>query len=155
MINVSLTGAHKLEGGPKLIRAAARRSAKKGAEVYTTAIHDWIRQGRAFDPQTGLLQDSIGWRGDGQGGLVYAQSEVAEYLEFGTDGPYLIAPRRRKALRWGSRSQGGYRFSSGVMHPGIPAGKFAFFYTDMAARRRLVTEAAREQYATDIEEGLS
>ncbi len=151
MIEVKLKGGQVKGMAPKAILAAARRSALVGAEVYTEAVHDFIDSGQAFTPRTGNLQQGIGWRPDGDGGLVFAQGEVAEFLEFGTK-PHVIKARNRRALK--IPTPDGYKFRRAVRHPGFPKGKFSFFYVDEAHRRKLVTAAVRRDFAAGLNEVL-
>lgn len=65
------------------LREAAEKAA---AEVYLSAIHEWIRSGRAFTPRTGFLESSINWRFDPEQrkAMVYANAPYAANVELGT-----------------------------------------------------------------------
>mgnify|MGYP001810610791 CR=1 FL=1 len=125
--------------------ALAPRAAKVAAETYHGDILDWIGGGHAFTTHTGALEQSIGWMPEGDGALVYAQNEVAPYLEFGTGThgpkhqPYWIKPKEgRKALKFPA-GPGVNVFRRGVLHPGIEA--TPYFFADQSARQEHMAEA--------------
>lgn len=118
----------------------ASLAAKAAAETYTEETLDWIRMGRSFTTRTGQLEQSIGWRPEGKGAVVYASAEHALYIEEGTRGPYPIRPRNRKALRIPVPG-GGYLFRKLVNHPGIQAKPF--FFADFAAREERMMDAVQ------------
>lgn len=118
----------------------ASLAAKAAAETYTEETLDWIRIGKSFTTRTGQLEQSIGWRPEGDGAVVYANAEYALYIEEGTKGPYPIRPKHRKALRIPVPG-GGYLFRKLVMHPGIKAKPF--FFADFDAREQKMQDAVR------------
>jgi hypothetical protein len=122
--------------------------AKAAAEAYTDATLDWIAEGKSFVGRTGQLEQSIGWRPEGGGAVVYASAEHAGYIEQGTRGPYPIRPKPgRKALRLPIPG-GGYLIRKLVMHPGIKARPF--FFADFQARENKMLDALRGVLATKL-----
>lgn len=126
------------------------------AERYTTAILDWIGMGHSFTSRTGHLDQSIGWRPDGDGAVVFANAEYAPYLEFGTGlrGPqhqaYEIRPKPgRKALRFPMGGSDVIRAQ--VIHPGIEPSPY--FFADRDHRASLLADAARDDLAQILERG--
>jgi len=85
------------------VRAAGLLAAKRAAETYADAVHDYILARRPFRPRTGATEASVGWRGTNDGALVYVgglTAPQASWLEFGTRA-HVIRPRPgREALRW-------------------------------------------------------
>ena len=155
MLRFELKGGEKVEAKRlnKAVIRAAHRAGMKGAETYFEAMHDYIDAGKAFTPRTGNLQQSLGLRPEGKAGaLIYAQSEVADFLEHGTDGPYAIRPRKRRALA--IPTEGGYFFCRAAVHPGIRKGKFNFFFADYDQRQGLVLEAVQGDFAAGLNEVL-
>jgi hypothetical protein len=127
------------------------RCARAAAERYTESILGWIALGRSFTSRTGQLEQSIGWRPDGDGAVVYANAEHALYIEQGTGlyGPYqqayAIQPKPgRKALRLPVPG-GGYRFRRKITHPGTQAQPY--FFADFEAREHSMLDAVRSVYA--------
>lgn len=118
----------------------AALAAKAAAESYHEDILDDIRMGKSFTSRTGQLEQSIGWRPDGDGAVVYANAEHALYIEQGTKGPYPIRPKNRQALRI-PVAGGGYIFRKLVMHPGIKARPF--FFLDFQAREAHMADAVQ------------
>jgi hypothetical protein len=136
---------------PALVKRAGSLAAKRAAEEYVDAIHDWIHAGHAFTPRTGRLEQETGWHPEGDGAYVYSQAPHAPYVEFGTGlwGPkrqkYSIQPKPgRKALRW-FPGGGGVAFARSVMHPGIAP--MPFFFADQATRQARLLAVAREAVA--------
>jgi hypothetical protein len=87
----------------------------------------------------------------GDTSVVYANSEIAPYLEFGTGThgpkaqPYWIRPKAgRKALRW--HGEGGAEIvRRAVQHPGIEA--MPYFFADQTAREDRIREAVMADLA--------
>ena len=125
----------------EVLQRAVSRAVKAAAERYTEMIHDWIDQGKAFTPRTGILQQSISWRAAGKDkALVFAQAEYAPFVEHGTR-PHTIRARERQALKI-PLEDGETIFRRAVSHPG--SRPYPFFFADRERRERAATEAARE-----------
>jgi hypothetical protein len=112
----------------------AALASKAAAETYTDEILNDIAMGKAFTSRTGQTEQSIGWRPEGDGAVVFANAQTALWLEQGTGlhGPfgksYLIRPKPgggRKALRMPIQG-GGFIFRKVVNHPGMKAKPFFF-----------------------------
>lgn len=111
--------------------------------AFEQGLDNMASLAKGFAPsKTGELANAIR-RGEVDGtysdgtlhGYVVAATPYAEAQEFGSGihgergAKYPILPRYKKALRWaisGSIGGGedGYRFSKGVMHPGVPAKRY-------------------------------
>jgi hypothetical protein len=112
----------------------AQHLANTAAESYTDSILDWIAAGRGFTPRTGGgLEQSIGWRGLGNGAAeVYVNKDYAAYVEQGTGefvghSSWVIRPRAgRSALYFGGR------FYRSVTHHG--SRPHPFFFADQSSR---------------------
>jgi len=134
----------------EVLRRAVSRAVKAAAERYTEMIHDWIDQGRAFTPRTGILQGSISWRPDGEDkAVVFAEAEYAPFVEFGTK-PHRIKAKYRRALKIPVEGPEGFLFRKAAQHPG--SRPYPFFFVDQAHREREATEAAREAILEYIRE---
>jgi hypothetical protein len=120
-------------------RGLAPLMAKTAAETYHTAILDYIMEKRPFVSRTGQLENSIGWRGEGEGAIVYANAKQAIFIERGTK-PHEIRPKNRKALRI-PQAGGGYLFAKLVKHPGTEAKPF--FFAELQAREEGMLSAMR------------
>lgn len=142
MINIALTGHDSvlaaLNGvtNPQTISRAIYAM----AESYVDDTLDYIQQGRAFQPRTGQLGQSVSWRPMGNDSAeVYANAQYAGYVEQGTGihaghQPWVIRPRDgRKALKIPVGS-GGYILRAAVHHDG--SRPFPFFYADRAQREQ-------------------
>lgn len=117
------------------------------AERYVDEIHDYVARERPFQSQTGNLLKSIGWAPFRGGAYVYAATEYARYVEYGTR-PHLIRPKPpNKALRW-LTPEGKARFARRVKHPGTEPRPF--FFADFERRRRGMLEAARQAIAYEL-----
>lgn len=138
----------------------ARKVALAAAEAYTDAVLDWIAAGNSFTSRTGQLEQSIGWRPDGDGAVVYANAETAAYLEYGTglhgpfaadyaaQGGYPIRPKAgRKALRIPLGAEDG--LFRQVIHPGIEPSPY--FFADFDRREGLMLDAALGVLATALD----
>lgn len=150
---------------PKLAALAA----KAAAEIYTTDILDWIRMGQAFTSRTGATEQSISWRPEGQGALVYANARTAWFRERGTGlfGPkkakYRIAPSKDKFTFVNGKSEtsrkalliplaGGHAmFRKSVMHPGSKA--TPFFFIDLPGRQQRMLESAKAVVEYRLKQG--
>jgi hypothetical protein len=141
----------------------AALAAKTAAESYTDSILDYIAEGKSFtarSPGDGLEQ-SIGWRPEGDGAVVYANAEHAQYIERGTGlhGPYKksyliqpIAGGGRKALKI-PIAGGGHMFRRVVNHPGIQARPF--FFADYDAREEKMLDAVSSVIARKLGTGAA
>lgn len=143
-LDLSPALAELIGSGPEQIRRAGTLGAKRAAEDYEQAIRDTIRAGSAFTPRSGHLEQSIGWRPDGDGAEVYANAPYAGAVERGTR-PHRITPGPgRKALRWFPNG-GGVAFAASVDHPGSRA--YPYFFAEMDQREALMLAAMREAVA--------
>jgi len=125
----------------EVLRRAIRKAVKAAAERYTEMIHDYIDAGKAFKPRTGILQQSIGWRAEGDDkAVVFANAEYAPYVEYGTR-PHPIRAKKRRALKIPLEG-GEVLFRKAVRHPG--SRPYPFFFAEQARREREANEAARE-----------
>lgn len=140
--------------------ALAGRMALVAAESYTDSILDWISAGNSFTSRTGRLEQSIGWRPDGEGAVIYANAETAPYLEYGTgihgqfaadyaaQGGYVIKPKAgRKALRIPGAFGDSIRRQ--VIHPGIQPKPY--FFADFDSRENSMLDAALGVLATTLD----
>lgn len=120
---------------PRLLQLAVNAA----AESYTDDTLDWIAAGRSFTSRTGQLEQSIGWRGRGNGSAeIFANAEHAAYVEQGT-GPHVIEPGPgRKALK--IPVGGGYILRRSINHPGNRP--FPFFFADRDSRIENMTARA-------------
>ncbi len=110
----------------------AQRVASAAAESYTDDMLDWIRDGHGFTPRTGQLEQSIGWRGLGNGSAeVYANAAYARWVEDGT-AAHVILPSQRQALKIPVPGLG-YVLRRRVNHPGSRA--HPFFFADLDNRQ--------------------
>jgi HK97 gp10 family phage protein len=104
------------ENVPDLIKQTMLESAMENIVVVAKTL---------APKKTGALQNSISAVDSGNVNeiLVEADEFYAPFLEYGTRA-HLIQVRSARALHW---TKGGQDFfAKSVMHPGIPAGKFAF-----------------------------
>lgn len=108
------------------------------AQTWIEAAHDYIDAGKSFRPDTGILEQSMGWLPTGGGTAdVYAKAGYAGYVEKGTP-PHTIRPRRgRKGLK--IPNGGGYSIEAEVNHPGSKA--YPYFFTDLDHRTMLMEQA--------------
>lgn len=136
-LTLTLDGLDQLKGLGPLVLRASRAGVLAAAETYTEMVHDFIDSGQSFESQSGELQQSIGWRPDGDGAVVYANAPHAGYVEDGTK-PHVIRPKNRKALRFAGDG-GGFVFAREVNHPGTEAQPF--FFADMANRKSAMQNA--------------
>lgn len=126
------------------------RTSKVMAEAYYDAIQDWIKGGNSFTSRHGHLEDSIKWRPEGDGAVVFATMEYAPYVEFGTGihGPHKqafeIKPKPgRKALSW--KKDGVQITRRKVISQGQEADPY--FFADQDNRERLMLNAAYTLWA--------
>jgi hypothetical protein len=146
-VDLSPALAELIGRGPQRVRQAGSLGAKRAAEDYEQAIRDYIRAGQAFTPRTGHLEQSIGWRPDGDGAEVYANAPYAGAVERGTR-PHRITPGPgRKALRWFPNG-GGVAFARYVDHPGSRA--YPYFFAERDQREALMLAAMREAVAETL-----
>lgn len=142
------------------------RLAKVMGEAYYDAIKAWIAGGHSFTGRSGQLEQSIGWRPEADGAVVYATAAYAPAIEFGSgihgpkaadyaaQGGYVIRPKAgRKALRL--PLDGGDDFGPNrsalrrqVIHPGVKAQPY--FFADMDERENLLTASALDYLATSF-----
>jgi hypothetical protein len=137
----------RLIGQPAaLVRRAGSLAAKRAAEDYSDAIHDWVGAGRAYKVDKNTTLQATGWHPQGDGAVVYSNGPHAAYLEFDTK-PHLIRPKPgRKALRFFMGGPGGGQLiRRSVQHPGTKAQPF--FFADQANRQAGMLAAAREAVA--------
>ncbi|WP_295440961.1 hypothetical protein [uncultured Thiodictyon sp.] len=133
-----------------VVKRASILAAKRAAEVYVDAMHEYIRAGRAYTPRPPVagqtIEQGLGWHAQGDGAVIYSQTPHGVYVEFDTR-PHLIAPRPgRKALRWfGGGPGGGMLIRRVVHHPGTKAQPF--FFADQPARQARMLAAATEAVA--------
>jgi hypothetical protein len=73
-----------------------------------------------------LLRDISVRTGEGWS-KVFNTLDYAVYQNFGTEGPYIIEPKRAQALRF--TVDGETVFAKAVLHPGVPA---TYYMTDAA-----------------------
>lgn len=151
MIRIDVTPsadlARLLDQPKALLDRAGALGARRAAESYADAIHDWIHAGRSFVPgpprptsEGENLEQTIGWRPDGDGAEVFANAPHAPWVEYGTR-PHEIRPKPgRKALRW-FPGGGKAAFARSVQHPGTDP--LPFFFADMDARQTDMQEEAR------------
>lgn len=145
-IRLTLSGnaSEVLRHTPARLTRAGLLAAKRMAEDYTQAIHDYIDAGRSFVPRTGHLEQSINWMPTATGAEVYAQSAYAGYVETGTR-PHVIRPKPgRDALRFPGRA-GGFVIRRSVAHPGSLA--MPYFFADLDSRKQSLLATARETFA--------
>ena len=76
--------------------------------------------------------------------------EYGKYLEFGTKGPYIIRPRRRKYLLIPTPT--GFRRKEFVIHPGIKARHY--FFGDYEEKMKKAVEAGRLYFRNKLPEKL-
>ena len=137
----------------------ANQVVKAAAESYVSDTHDWIDAGKGFTPHTGQLQQSINWHPTGNGTAeVYANSEYAGWVEYGTQ-PHVIAPKDgRKGLKipTGGISSpigpqmpgGGYVIRRSVNHPGSKP--HPFFFAEIDERQQHMQERSLSVLASII-----
>lgn len=156
MIRVDLDlspGLSRLIGQPAgLVRQAGVLAAKRAAEEYVDAIHDWVSAGRAYKVDKNTTLQATGWHAQGDGAVVYSNGPHAAYLEFGTRA-HVIRPRPgRKALRWFTGGPGGGQvIRRSVNHPGTKP--LPFFWADQPRREARLLDAARQAAASVLGTG--
>lgn len=129
------------------------RLAKVMGQAYFDAIKAWIKGGNSFTGQSGQLEQSIGWRPEPDGAVVFATAAYAPAIEFGSGlhgpnaAPYAIRPKPgRKALKF---AVGGVEVTRrGVMHPGVEAQPY--FFADWEHRADLMMQSALDELATSV-----
>lgn len=85
---------------------------KLGQELAKAAPRDTSRLARSFQGATKIQGDKI----------VFSVPYYAEYIEFGTQGPYEIKPKNKKALKF---NVGGTEvITKKVIHPGLRPNPF-------------------------------
>jgi len=146
-IRIEGDALQRLDRLPGVLEKARRLAAYRMAETYVDEVLDYITASKPFTPRTGHLEQSIGWRPEGDGAVVFAAAEYAPYVEFGTR-PHVIRPRPgRKALRFFSNGEAIIRRR--VKHPGTKPRPF--FFADFESRKRSLLQAARETVAEVLE----
>jgi hypothetical protein len=149
MPNIDLSGDwDRALALPGVIPRLAERLPKIAAEQYTTLILDWIEGGHSFVSRTGQLEQSIGWRPDSGGAVIFANAQHAGYVEGGTR-PHVILPvEGRKALKIPVSGGQGYIIRRKVHHPGSKS--MPFFFADLDNRITKVTESLLEEIANQV-----
>ncbi len=139
---------HGVLASPGLLKKALSKAAKAGAQEYTTAVLDWISEGKSFRSRTGFLFGSISWRPlfGSSGAEVFVGADYGPYVEYGTRA-HIIRPKKRKALFFDMGGRG--VFSKKVFHPGTKP--LPFFFVNMAKRTLLVERVFREVLAEVLE----
>lgn len=129
----------------------AQLAANAAAESFVDDVHDYIDAGKAFEPHTGQLQQSINWHPDGNGSaVIYANAAYAWFVEHGTE-PHVIEPKAgRQGLKIPVADGGGYIIRRKVNHPG--SDPHPFFFADLDNRKRRMHERAISVLAAHIEE---
>jgi len=139
MFYVRLSGDFDADKLAEKVRKAAALAVRAAARRYVEAIKEYVEKEKPFKPRTGNLLQTVHWRPVGLFATeVLGAGDTVKYgyfLEFGTKGPYIIRPRKRKALK--IPTEEGYIFRKKAVHPGIPPRPW--FYTDYAK-----TEAYKE-----------
>ncbi len=148
-MKLNLTEAEEIRKLGPIVLAGARRGILASAQKYVELVHDYIESGKSFTPRSGYLQNSIGWLPvGGDKAEVFVQAEYAKYLEFGTKGPYVIKPKRRKSLR--IPVEGGYRFIKKAIHPGIK--RRPFMFAEFEERKRVLLEVFKKKILESLSE---
>ena len=129
--------------------ANAQAVVNAAAESFVDDTNDWIKQGNAFTPRTGRLQQSIGWHSTGNGAAeIYANAEYAGYVEFGSQ-PRVIEPKPgRKGLKAPVSGGGGYVLSQTRQHPGSKP--HPFFFVDLDNRQLHMQQRSLSVLATRL-----
>ncbi len=111
----------------KLLKAVSVAIDRAG-QAYVDSVKEYIAKEEPWKTRTGQLLKAIRfYRLDEFSGVVLGESDKAKYgrfLEFGTKGPYIIKPRRQKALK--IPTEQGYILRRKVVHPGIKARPWFF-----------------------------
>jgi len=127
----------------------AQKIVNAAAESYTDDTLDWIDGGHGFTPHSGQLQQSIGWRPNGNGmATVFVNADYAMPVEFGSR-PHVIRPKDRNALRFPVNG-GGFGFAKVINHPGSKP--HPFFFADRDNRTNNMQAAAMSVLARAIGE---
>jgi hypothetical protein len=115
-----------------------------------------IKRERLFKSRTGNLIHSIMAIPESETRVVIYGAgkdsllEYGKYLEFGTKGPYIIRPRRRKHLLIPTPT--GFRRKEFVIHPGIKARHY--FFGDYEEKMKKAVEAGRLYFRNKLPEKL-
>lgn len=121
--------------------------AKVAAQTYVDETMDWIAAGKGFTPRSpgGGLEQSIGWRGVGNGQAeVYANKDYAGYVEHGTGvhvghSSWVIGPKPgRKGVAFKVSGGEGFIVRRSVIHHGSKP--HPFFFADQDNRKERMQE---------------
>lgn len=132
MFEVKFETDFDIEKIAKLFKKSVALAVRGAGRRYVEAVKEYVEKEKPFKPKTGELLQSVHWRPKGLFAVeVLGAGDTVKYgyfLEFGTKGPYVIRPRKRKALK--IPTEGGYILRKKAVHPGITPRPW--FYTDYA-----------------------
>ena len=132
MFEVKFEADFDIEKIAKLFKRSVALAVRGAGRRYVEAVKEYVEKEKPFKPKTGELLQSVHWSPKGLFAVeVLGAGDTVKYgyfLEFGTKGPYVIRPKKRKALK--IPTEGGYILRKKAVHPGIPPRPW--FYTDYA-----------------------
>ena len=128
MLSLELKAEIKVEDLAERVKKVSRLALLKAGQAYVESVKEFVREKEPWKVRTGHLLQSVSYMpADDFKVLVVGESERVKYgrfLEFGTKGPYVIKPRKRKALK--IPTEQGYVIGRKAIHPGIKARPWFF-----------------------------
>ena len=121
---------------------------------YVEETQKAIKEKRLFRSRTGNLFQSIQALPESETRVVIfgagknSHLEYGKFLEFGTEGPYVIRPKERKALSIPTSK--GFIFRKKATHPGIRARHY--FFGDYEEKMKRAVEEGRNFFYNKVKE---
>ena len=148
MIKIELEGFENLSDLPPFLRLLVQIGVRLAGQAYTESVIEYVEKEKPWTPRTGNLLQTVHWFEIGDFSVkVVGEGEEIKYgwfLEFGTKGPYVIKPKRRKALK--IPTERGYIFRKKAIHPGIKPRHWFFL--------EIHEQKAKEAFRKTIKEGI-
>jgi len=148
MLRIEVKGTEELQNLAPSLRSLISLAVREAARAYVESVINYVERERPWTPRTGNLLQSVTWFPVDEFSVqVTGESDHLKYgrfLELGTKGPYVIKPRKRKALK--IPTQEGYIIRKKATHPGIKPRPWFFV--------QIHRQVAREAFTRTIQEGL-